>query len=166
MIVLTVFALIVDGVILMMMRVATWPLNLAVAFVLSLVRCRLFRGLLQAADGIHFGVDNLGVVRHVGRLLGGNGGSRPAELVEDGDLILLIGWVLRLGSPDTVRITKVMGHADEAMVRDGRVRDLDRVGNSAADDAADFGRRGVSVAVYGCSPQFWWGLWQVVSRFF
>ena len=35
----------------------------------------------QAADGIHLGVDNLNVVRHVGRLLDGNVGSRPAELV-------------------------------------------------------------------------------------
>ena len=34
---------------------------------------------LQAADGIHLGVDNLGVVRHVGRLLDGNVGPRPAE---------------------------------------------------------------------------------------
>ena len=50
----------------------------------------------QAADGVHLGVDNLGVVRHVGRLLDGNGGSLPAELVKDGDLILLIGRMLRL----------------------------------------------------------------------
>ena len=39
---------------------------------------------LQAAGGVHLGVDNLGVVRHVGRLLNGKVGSRPAELVEDG----------------------------------------------------------------------------------
>ena len=35
------------------------------------------------------------------------------------------------------------GHADEGMVLDGRVRELDRVGNNAADEAADFGRRRV-----------------------
>ena len=48
---------------------------------------------LQAADGIHFGVDNLGVVRHVGRLLDGNVGSWPSLG------LLLIMWmemVLRL----------------------------------------------------------------------
>ena len=42
---------------------------------------------LQAADGVHRGVDNLGVVRQVGRLLDGNVGSCPAELVKDGDLV-------------------------------------------------------------------------------
>ena len=32
---------------------------------------------------------------------------------------------------DTVRITKVNGHADEGMVRDDGVREQDRVGNNA-----------------------------------
>ena len=63
------------------------------------------------------------MVRHVGRLLDGNVTSRPAELVQDGDLILLVGRKLRLRGLDTVRITKVKGHADEGMVRDGGVRD-------------------------------------------
>ena len=44
---------------------------------------------------------------------------------------------------DTVKVTKVKGHADEGMVLDGRVREVDRLGNDAADDAADFGRRRV-----------------------
>ena len=42
---------------------------------------------LQAADAVHLGVDNLGVARHVGRLLDGNSGCCPAELVKDGDLV-------------------------------------------------------------------------------
>ena len=42
-----------------------------------------------------------------------------------------------------MRISKVKGHADEAMVRVGAVRDLDRFGNNGADEAADFGRRRV-----------------------
>ena len=76
--------------------------------------------VLQAADGVHFGVDNLNVVdnlsvvRHVGRLFDGNVGSRPVELVKGGDLISLIGRMLRLWGLDAVRITKVKGHADEA----------------------------------------------------
>ena len=94
---------------------------------------------LQAADGVHFGVDNLGVVRHVGRQLDGNVGSRPPELVKDDDLTLLIGRVLRLRGLDTVRISKVKGHADQVTVREGGVRELDRLGNNAADEAADFG---------------------------
>ena len=39
---------------------------------------------LQANDGIHLGIDNLGVVRHVGRLLDGKAASRAAELVKNG----------------------------------------------------------------------------------
>ena len=42
---------------------------------------------LQAADGVHLGVDNLSVMRHVGRILDGSVGSRLAERVKDGDLI-------------------------------------------------------------------------------
>ena len=42
-----------------------------------------------------------------------------------------------------VLITEVKGHADESMVLDGRVREVDRLGNDDADEAADFGRRRV-----------------------
>ena len=55
--------------------------------------------------------------------------------------------MLRLRGLDTVRITKVKGHADEGMVLDGRVREHDRLGNNAADEAADLGRRRVGNAV-------------------
>ena len=115
--------------------------------------CSLFR---QSFSAVHLGVDNLGVVRHVGRLLYGHHGSLPFELVKDGDLLLLVDWMLRLRGLDTVRVTKVKGHADEAevkghadqgMVLDGRVRELDRLGNDAADEAAGFGRRRVGNAV-------------------
>ena len=51
---------------------------------------------LRADCGVHLGVDILSVVRHVGRLLDGKTASRPAELVKDGDLILLIERMLRL----------------------------------------------------------------------
>ena len=34
----------------------------------------------------------------------------------------------------------LMGHADEEMVKVGQVRELDRLGNDAADEAADLGR--------------------------
>ena len=55
--------------------------------------------------------------------------------------------MLHLRGLDTVRITKVKSHADEGMVLDGRVREVDRSGNDAADEAADFGRRRVGNAV-------------------
>ena len=102
---------------------------------------------LQSSGAVHLRVDNLGVVRHVGRLLGGHHGSIPFELVKDGYLLLLIERMLHLRGLDTVRISKVKGHADEGMVLQGRVREVDRLGNDAADEAADFGRRRVGNAV-------------------
>ena len=98
---------------------------------------------LQANDGVHLGVDNLGVVRHVGRTLDGRVSSRPCELLPDGDLLVLIERMLHFRGLNTVRISKFKGHAHEAMVRTGAVRDLDRLGNNGADEAADFGRRRV-----------------------
>ena len=102
---------------------------------LQSVQSAEFRGVilaLQANDGVHLGVDNL-CVRHVGRLLDGKSASRPAELVKDGDLTLLKERMLRLRVLDTVRISKVEGHADEALVRAGGARVLDRLGNNGAD---------------------------------
>ena len=61
--------------------------------------------------------------------------------------LFLFAGLLDLRGRETVRITKVIGHADEGMVFDGRVREHDRLGNSAADEAADFGRRRVGPAV-------------------
>ena len=69
------------------------------------------------------------------------------ELVNDGDLLLLVQRMLHFRGLDTVRITKVEGHADEAMVLDCRVRDDDKLGNDAADEAANFGRRRVGNAI-------------------
>ena len=98
---------------------------------------------LQSSGAVHLGVDNLSIVRHVGRLLDGRHGPTPFELGKDGDLLLLIDRNLHLRGLDTVRVTEVKGHADETMVLDGRVRNDDMLGNDAADEAADFGRRRV-----------------------
>ena len=97
---------------------------------------------LQASDGVHLGVDNLGVVHHVGRILDGKLPSRPFELLPDGDLLFIhrMSCMRGLGS---VRIYKVKGHADEAMVRTGTVRGRDKLGNDGADETAEFGRRRV-----------------------
>ena len=51
---------------------------------------------LQSSDAVHVGVDHLGVVRHVGRLLDGGPCSLPYELVTDGDLLVLITRMLDL----------------------------------------------------------------------
>ena len=68
---------------------------------------------LQSSRAVHLGVDNLGVVRHVDRLLRGCRGPKPFKLVNDGDLLLLIDRILHLRKLDTVRISKVKGHADD-----------------------------------------------------
>ena len=65
------------------------------------------------------------------------------ELLPDGDLLFLIDRMLSIRRLGSVRISKVKGHADEALVRTGTVRGLDKLGNDGADEAADFGRRRV-----------------------
>ena len=102
---------------------------------------------LQTSRAVHLGVDNLGVVRHVGRILSCCCGPKPFELVNDGDLLLLIDRMIQQRGVDTVCISKVKGHADDGMVLHGQVRREDKLGNDAADEAADFGRRRVSPAV-------------------
>ena len=102
---------------------------------------------LQSSRAVHLGIDNLGVLRHVDRLLRGCRGPKPFELIDDGDLLLLLEHMLNRRGLDTVRVSKVKGHADDAMVLHGQVRQDDRLGNNAADEAADFGRGRVSPAV-------------------
>ena len=80
---------------------------------------------LQASDGVHLGIDNMGVVRHIGRILDGRVSSRPCELLLDGDLLLLIERMLHVRGLSTVRISR--GHADEALVRAGAVRGVDKI---------------------------------------
>ena len=85
---------------------------------------------LQTSRAVHLHVDNLGVVRHVGRLLGGCRGTKPSELVNDGDLLLLIDRMLQRRGLDTVCISKVKGHADDGMVLHGQVRREDKLGKT------------------------------------
>ena len=63
----------------------------------------------------------------------------PLPLMKDGDLIATIHSMLSLRGFDTVKVSKVKGHATRAMVDSGDVRLDDLVGNNGA-DAADFGR--------------------------
>ena len=80
---------------------------------------------LQAINAVHLGVDNLNVVRYGGRLLDGLSTIRPFELIDDGDLIILIRKLLSIRGGDTVCISKVKGNADENLVRNGQVRALE-----------------------------------------
>ena len=91
----------------------------------------------------------------------GCGCSVPFELVKDGDLLLLIDRMFHLRELYIVRISKVEGHADEGMVLQGRVREVDTIGNNAADEAADFGRRRVGHLVIDARRDLsgvWWSM--------
>ena len=83
--------------------------------------------VLRSSSAVHWGGgDNLGVVRHVGRLLDGRPGCTPSELVNDGDLLVLVDRMLHLRGPDTVRISTIEGCGDEGMVLDCRARETDK----------------------------------------
>ena len=96
---------------------------------------------LQAFSGIHIGIDNMNVLRGVAALLSRGVPRSPLPLMKDGDLLSIIRSMLSLRGFDTVKVSKVKGHATRAMVANGDVRLEDLVGNSGADDAAaDLGR--------------------------
>ena len=88
---------------------------------------------LQARTCDHIGGDNLNVVRHVGRLLEGLNEHRPFRLIKDGDLLLLIKDMLSKRWLNTIRITKVEGHAGDERVPLGAVKQVDKDGNDRAD---------------------------------
>ena len=63
-----------------------------------------------------------------------------------------------------MRISKVKGHADEAMVRAGSVRGLEKLGNDGADESADFGRRMLGEIFLAFVPGgVLWSLFYIVS---
>ena len=93
------------------------------------------------------GIDNLDIVRCVGRLL--DCFSKPLPPDKDGDLIALVQRMILSWGLDTVKVTKVKGHATEADVEEGPVRLEDRLGIIEADTAADLGRRHQSEEALG-----------------
>ena len=125
------------------------------ALSLFLVHCRLFRGLSYGGSFLLFNLLMLFMLELIILVLFGMLDdclmialfSAPLELVNDGDLLILLRRMIDLRGSNTVRVTNVKGHADDVMVLHGRVRELDRLGNSAADEAADFGRRREGPAV-------------------
>ena len=96
---------------------------------------------LQAYWPCHLGIDNLNVVRSIGRLLDADCLTKPLPLVKDGDLVALVQYMIRTRGRHTVRVTKVKGHAKDNDVQHGHVRLIDQQGNVEADVAADLGRR-------------------------
>ena len=95
---------------------------------------------LQAYWPCHLGIDNLNVAKTFGRLLDRDCLAKPLPLVKDGDLVALAQYMIRTRGRETVRITKVKGHATDADVEQGRVRLVDQFWNAEADTVADLGR--------------------------
>ena len=79
--------------------------------------------------------------RSIGRLLDHGSLVKPLPLVKNGDLIAIARYMIRTRGRETVRVTKVKGHAEDVDVQQGRVRLVDQQGNAEADTAADLGRR-------------------------
>ena len=96
---------------------------------------------LQAYWPCHLGIDNLNIVRSIGRLLDTGCLAKPLPLVKDGDLVALVQHMIRTRGRSAVRVTKVKGHAKDYDVQRGHVRLVDQQGNLEADIAADLGRR-------------------------
>ena len=116
--------------------------------------------LYRRSAPLHLGADNRNVVRHVGRLL--DGVRNPcAELSKDGDLILLIERILELRGRDTVRVTKVKGHAGEDMVQGG-ASSLEIVAPSSwAESAAHGAGNMLGLTLRACS---WVGVCLIMLR--
>ena len=107
-------------------------------------------GVLVALQGhvrTHNGVDNLNVVNHVSGIIAGRLVGRPLSLVKDGDLLLKVQQMIRWRGSGNAAVTEVKSHADEGLVAQGRVREVDRIGNNEADAAADLGRKRVHCSV-------------------
>ena len=86
--------------------------------------------------------------------------------------LLLYQKVVNARGPGTTAISKVKGHADEGLVRGGRDREIDKVCNVMADQAAEFGRRRVGADVmdarrsYSTSCRSWNPVFLDLHRFF
>ena len=88
----------------------------------------------------HLELDSLNV-RAIAKLLDHATLFTPLPLFKNGDLIACVRHMILARGPETVRTTKVQGHATEAGVEQGGVRPEDKFANADADTAADVGRR-------------------------
>ena len=126
---------------------------------------------LQAYWPCHLGIDNLNVVRSIGRLLDAGCLAKPLPLVKDGDLVALVQHMIRTRGRSTVRVTKVKGHAKDFDVQHGHVRLADQQGNVEADIAADLGRRHQTEVLIDArrrslqARSYWYPVINVLHRF-
>ena len=97
--------------------------------------------VLQAYWPCHLGIDNLNVARTTGRLLVKDCLVKLLPLVKDGDLVAPVQYMIRTRGRETVRVTRVKGHAEDSDVQQGGVWLEYQLENAEADTAADLGRR-------------------------
>ena len=64
---------------------------------------------------------------------------KPYNIIPDGDLWEWFAKIVEAKGPQAVRLTKVKGHATDAMVAQGKVKEEHKVGNDFSDEAADIG---------------------------
>ena len=81
----------------------------------------------------------MNVLRGVAALLHHGVPRSSLPLTKDGDLLTTIHSMLNLRGIDTVKVSKVKGHATRAILASGDVRLEDLVGNNGADNASDLG---------------------------
>ena len=126
---------------------------------------------LQAYWPCHLGIDNLNVSRTRGRLLDRDCLAKPLPLFKDGELVALAQFVIRTRGRQTVRVTKVTGHATVADVVQGRVRLVHQLGNAEVDISADLGRRHLSELLMDARRSLlkvrahWYPIMQQLHRF-
>ena len=82
----------------------------------------------------------------MGRLLDRGCTVKLLPLVKDGDLVALVQYMIQAWGRNTVKVTRVKGHASDEDVEHGRCRLADKVGNAAA---TDLGRRHQSEMLMG-----------------
>ena len=101
--------------------------SLSLGFLQTVQRAEFWGAIvaLQAYWPCHLGIDNLNVVRSIGRPLDADCLAKPHPLVKDGDLVALVQYMVRTRGRDTVRVTKVKGHAKDGDVQHGHVRLID-----------------------------------------
>ena len=112
------------------------------------------------------------LLRSNGRLVDRGCWAKPLPLDKDGDLVAIAQYMIQARRQDTVRVTKVKGHATDAHVDQGRVRLEDRFGNAEADTVADLGMRHQPELVMGVSQgallnarDHWYPIVQQLHRF-
>ena len=76
---------------------------------------------------------------------------KPLPLIKDGDLFALVQYMIRTWGRETVRVTKVKGHAEDSDVQHGRVRLEDQLGNAEADTVVVISMRFSKTLGVGCS---------------